>query len=156
MNVIPLTFLLCVLSDFYSIVLLLCVCVLLIPCFLTVVFILSISHVLSLWEQWFEGHLKCRFFTWSPLKLFLTLTDFYNCQGLPSFFREENGNPLWYSCLESPWTEEPGGLQSTVSRRVGHDWASNTHTHTHTHTHTSTHRVCSGPSTSVWFRNLHS
>ena len=24
----------------------------------------------------------------------------------------ENGNPLQYSCLEIPWTEEPGGLQS--------------------------------------------
>ena len=23
-----------------------------------------------------------------------------------------NGNPLQYSCLENPWTEEPGGLQS--------------------------------------------
>ena len=22
-----------------------------------------------------------------------------------------------------PWTEEPGGLQSTGSQRVGHDWA---------------------------------
>ena len=22
-----------------------------------------------------------------------------------------NGNPLQYSCLEIPWTEEPGGLQ---------------------------------------------
>ena len=25
---------------------------------------------------------------------------------------ERNGNPLQYSCLENPWTEEPGGLQS--------------------------------------------
>ena len=25
-----------------------------------------------------------------------------------------------------PWTEEPGGLQSTGSQRVGHDWATNT------------------------------
>ena len=25
---------------------------------------------------------------------------------------EINGNPLQYSCLETPWTEEPGGLQS--------------------------------------------
>ena len=25
------------------------------------------------------------------------------------------------------WTEEPGGLQSMGSRRVGHDWAANTH-----------------------------
>ena len=33
-----------------------------------------------------------------------------------------------------PGTEEPGGLQSTGSQRVGHDWAT-THTHTHTHTH---------------------
>ena len=25
-----------------------------------------------------------------------------------------------------PWTEEPGGLQSTGSQTVGHDWATNT------------------------------
>ena len=25
---------------------------------------------------------------------------------------EGNGNPFQYSCLENPWTEEPGGLQS--------------------------------------------
>ena len=34
---------------------------------------------------------------------------------------EENGNLLQYSCLENPWTEEPGGLQSTGSQRVGYD-----------------------------------
>ena len=32
-----------------------------------------------------------------------------------------------------PWTEEPGGLQSMGSQRVGHDWPINTHIHTHTH-----------------------
>ena len=32
-----------------------------------------------------------------------------------------NGNPLQYSCLENPWTEEPGGPQSMGSQRVGHD-----------------------------------
>ena len=26
-----------------------------------------------------------------------------------------------------PWTEEPGGLQSTESQRVGHDWATSLH-----------------------------
>ena len=26
--------------------------------------------------------------------------------------------PLQYSCLRIPWTEEPGGLQSTGSQRV--------------------------------------
>ena len=34
---------------------------------------------------------------------------------------EGNSNPLEYSCLEIPWTEEPGGLQSMGSQRVGHD-----------------------------------
>ena len=28
---------------------------------------------------------------------------------------EGNGYPLQYSCLENPWTEEPGGLQSIGS-----------------------------------------
>ena len=34
-----------------------------------------------------------------------------------------NGNSLQYSCLENPWAEEPGGLQSTGSQRVGNDGA---------------------------------
>ena len=34
---------------------------------------------------------------------------------------EGNGNPHQYSCLENPWTEEPGRLQSTGSQRVGHN-----------------------------------
>ena len=34
---------------------------------------------------------------------------------------EGNGNPLQCSYLENPWTEEPGGLQSTGSQRVRHD-----------------------------------
>ena len=32
-----------------------------------------------------------------------------------------HGNPLQYSYLENPRAEEPGGLQSIVSYRVGHD-----------------------------------
>ena len=31
--------------------------------------------------------------------------------------------PLQYSCLENPMDEEPGGLQSMGSQRVGHDGA---------------------------------
>ena len=34
---------------------------------------------------------------------------------------EGNGNPLQYSCLEIPWTEKPGRLQSTGPQRVRHD-----------------------------------
>ena len=36
---------------------------------------------------------------------------------------EGNGNPLQYSCLENPTTEEPGRLQSMGSQWVGHDLA---------------------------------
>ena len=36
---------------------------------------------------------------------------------------EGNGNPLQYSCLENPWTEEPGGLPSMGSQRVEDDLA---------------------------------
>ena len=32
-----------------------------------------------------------------------------------------HGNPLQYSCLENPMDEEPGGVQSMVSQRVGHN-----------------------------------
>ena len=32
-------------------------------------------------------------------------------------------HPLQYSCLEIPWTEELGGLQSMEPGRVGHDLA---------------------------------
>ena len=33
----------------------------------------------------------------------------------------EESNPVQYPCLENPWTEEPGGLQSIESDRVRHD-----------------------------------
>ena len=36
---------------------------------------------------------------------------------------EGNGNPLQYSCLGNPRTEEPGGLQSRGSQRIGHNLA---------------------------------
>ena len=36
---------------------------------------------------------------------------------------EGNGNPLQFLAWRIPWTEEPGGLQSAVSKRVGHDEA---------------------------------
>ena len=34
---------------------------------------------------------------------------------------EGNGSPPQYSCLENPMGEEPGGLPSMGSQRVGHD-----------------------------------
>ena len=46
--------------------------------------------------------------------------------GRGRFPGEGNDNPLQYSCLRIPKTEEPGGLQSMGSQRGGHDWATNT------------------------------
>ena len=43
--------------------------------------------------------------------------------------KEEMTNRFQHSCLKIPWTEEPGGLQSIGSQRVGHDLAT-AHTHT--------------------------
>ena len=34
---------------------------------------------------------------------------------------EGNGNALQHSCWKIPWTEDPGGLQSMESQRIGHD-----------------------------------
>ena len=41
--------------------------------------------------------------------------------GSGRFSGEGNGKPPQYSCLENPWREEPGRLQSMGSQRVGHD-----------------------------------
>ena len=38
------------------------------------------------------------------------------------------GNPLQYSCLDKPWTEEPGGLWSIGSQRAGRDQSNLAHT----------------------------
>ena len=46
-------------------------------------------------------------------------------------------HPLQCSYLESPWAEEPGGLESMGSQRVGHNQAIEracTHTQSHTRT----------------------
>ena len=48
---------------------------------------------------------------------------------------------------EIPWSEEPGGLQSMESQRVGHDWAQ---VHVLTHTHTHTHTYCNSTIAQTW------
>ena len=47
--------------------------------------------------------------------------DLGSIPGLGRSAGEGNGNPLQYYCLENPWTEEPGRLQSMGSQRVRHD-----------------------------------
>ena len=40
-----------------------------------------------------------------------------------------HSNPLQYPCLENPWTEEPGRLQSMGSQGIRHDWSNLACTH---------------------------
>ena len=47
--------------------------------------------------------------------------------GLGRSFGGGHDNSLVFLCGESPWTEEPGGLQSTGSQRVRHDWVTAQH-----------------------------
>ena len=42
----------------------------------------------------------------------------------------KNSNPLQYSCLKIPWTDEPGRLQSMWLKRVRHYWVTE-HAHVH-------------------------
>ena len=44
-----------------------------------------------------------------------------------------NGNLLQYSCLEIPWTEEPGAGGYSPWACKESDMTVHTHTHTHTH-----------------------
>ena len=61
--------------------------------------------------------------------------DVGSIPGLGRFPGGGQGNPLQYSYLEIPWTEEPGGLQSTGPQRVRRNCVHMcVHTHPHTHT----------------------
>ena len=50
-------------------------------------------------------------------------------------------------------TGEPGGLQTTESQRIRHNWAC-VCTHTHTHTHTCTHNIWENPLKDAWILSL--
>ena len=70
------------------------------------------------WLRWWRIYLQCRDLGWEdPLE-----------KGMVT-----NSSIL---CWRTPWTEEPGGLQSMGWPRVGHD-SSTEHTHTHKCIHNS-------------------
>ena len=76
--------------------------------------------------------IKCKMSSWTSLVAQMVKESFCNPGDLGSipgsgrFPGEGKGYPLQYSCWRIPWTEEPGGLQSMGSQRVGHDWITNT------------------------------
>ena len=51
------------------------------------------------------------------------LKDMDSTPGLGRSLGGGHGNLLQYSCLENPWTEEPGRLRSIGLQRVGNNWS---------------------------------
>ena len=78
------------------------------------------THLHQIWKT--EGD-RVHFFLWPWRQLTHRLWQMWVLAVLDIVFGEGNGTPLQYSCLENPWTEEPGRLQSMGLLRVGHDWA---------------------------------
>ena len=81
---------------------------------------------------WFHEFLMS-LLQWSPPQIFspsnVTISFIQSYQP-----REVNGNLLQYPCWKIPWTDEPGGLQSTGLERVRHNnWQC---------THSRKERVC--------------
>ena len=60
---------------------------------------------------------------WDDLRFQPALSQLTALGSVHSTQGEGNDTPLQYSCLENPWTEEPGRLQSMGSLRVRCDWA---------------------------------
>ena len=73
-----------------------------------------------------------------------TKIEKYTCIPL---FREGNGTALQYSCLENPWMEEPGRLQSIRSLRVWTQLSDFTFTF---HFHALEKEMTTTPSTLAW------
>ena len=57
----------------------------------------------------------------NPLANVGNIRDTGSIPGLGRSTAGGHGNPFQYSCLENPWTEEPGRLQSVESQRAGYD-----------------------------------
>ena len=54
-----------------------------------------------------------------------SIGDMRDLGSIPGLVRSQGGghdNPLQYSSLENPKTEEPGSQQSIGLQRAGHDW----------------------------------
>ena len=55
------------------------------------------------------------------IAFFPTLMSYFHCLG--NFVEKEMATHSSILAWRIPWMEEPGGLQSTGSQRVGHNWA---------------------------------
>ena len=97
-----------------------------------------LSPTVGSWWSLFEGHWQKWNFHQDWVQIFMATNRTHNLLGWtaeifsivswlkPSFLEwggEGNGTPLQYSCWRILGTEEPSGLPSMGSHRVGHDWS---------------------------------
>ena len=82
------------------------------------VIIYAYLHFLPTLEPWSLFCRKCHEFLGFPLFYLIVWIIWI----LRIYFGEGDGTPLHFLAWKIPWTEEPGGLQSMGSWRVGHDW----------------------------------
>ena len=83
-------------------------------------FALGYIFVLSFINTNFPGGSNGKAFAWNA-------GDLGSIPGSGRSSGEGNGNPLQYSSLIIPWTEEPGRLQSMGSQTVRHNWVTSLH-----------------------------
>ena len=69
------------------------------------------------------GILQARTLEWVAISFSWVVQD-TQVRSLEKEMETYSSIPAW----ETPWTQEPGGLQSMGTQRVRHDWATNTFT----------------------------
>ena len=92
------------------------------------------------WEAHLLGLFLLKYSWYTILYWFQALPWWLRVKSLPAMWETQVWSLGWEDLLEKemathssilawkiPWTKEPGGLQSTRSQRVWHDWATNTH-----------------------------
>ena len=86
---------------------------------------ITVHHIAkNVTEYFLNQHKLCRFTRVSDSMVKNPSANTGDAGSIPGSGRspgEGNGNTLQYSCLEIPWTEEPGGCSSPWGRRVRHD-----------------------------------
>ena len=90
--------------------------------------------LLRIWLGYFSMLLGVKNNKWNNLQSFAIFQSvvicFFNFWSTPKMFKKSYQMTINYMATHSstlawkiPWMEQPGGLQSMGSRRVGHDWA---------------------------------
>ena len=91
--------------------------------------LLIIKECITLYSSYISGASQVVLVVKNPPAIAGDARDMDSIPGSGRSLQVGNGTTPQYSCLGNPTDRKPGGLQSTGSQRIGHDW---TVEHTHT------------------------